>query len=190
MAAVKGLFGLLGFEFAKDKLAPFDITAEMLGVEVDLSHCKNGVIKVDNKQKRKDELVEVITELMDRESAVLPSILGRMQFADMQVAGKMGKLAMADIRELGTVQKLPVELNESALQALKNLKHRMAHGRPRSLSVSNGQKPVLLSLMGRMNIRKVRCHLDKQLLVEFYAFQMGRLTLLVVMYMMRCLASG
>ena len=104
MAAVKGLFGLLGFEFAEDKLAPFDITAEMLGVEVDLSHCKNGVTKVDNKQKRKDELVEVITELMDRESvvpAVLPSILGRMQFADMQVAGKMGKLAMADIRELG-----------------------------------------------------------------------------------------
>ena len=147
LACVQSLFGLLGFAFAEDKLAPFSTRAEMLGVEVDLTQCCNGKICVDNKQSRKRELVEVIDELVNEKKVVpahLPSILGRMQFADMQISGKLGKLAMADVRELGTVGKTSVALNTEILGALDNLKQRMSSGKPRSLSVNDGTRPFIL----------------------------------------------
>ena len=52
-ACVEGLFQLLGFKFASDKLAPFSTSTEMLGVLVDTA--ERGVIKVDNKESRKQD---------------------------------------------------------------------------------------------------------------------------------------
>ncbi|CAK9064420.1 unnamed protein product, partial [Durusdinium trenchii] len=106
MTCVKGLFELLGFAFAEEKLAPFGEEAETLGVLVNLSQASQGKIVVDNKPSRKQELLETIDKVLGPilgDGFVipiqLPSILGRMQFADMQLAGKMGGLAMADLRE-------------------------------------------------------------------------------------------
>ncbi|CAK9064419.1 unnamed protein product, partial [Durusdinium trenchii] len=96
MTCVKGLFELLGFAFGEEKLAPFGEEAKTLGVLVNLSQASQGKIVVDNKPSRKQELLETIDKVLGDGFVIpiqLPSILGRMQFADMQLAGKMGKEA-------------------------------------------------------------------------------------------------
>ena len=102
MMTVKSLFGLLGFRFAEDKLSDFADSSEMLGVMVD--DLKSGLVPVDNKESRKKEMVGALDEILRSRQVVpadLPALMGRLQFADMQLSGRGGKLAMADIRELG-----------------------------------------------------------------------------------------
>ena len=61
-ACVEGLFQLLGFRFASDKLAPFSTATEMLGVMVDTA--ERGVVKVDNKESRKQDLVAELQKIL------------------------------------------------------------------------------------------------------------------------------
>lgn len=63
----------------------------------------------------------------------LPSHLGRLQFADMQVAGRSGRLAMHDLRQLGSADNSYVALGESQVSALKLLRNRVTSGEPRKL---------------------------------------------------------
>ena len=87
--------GQLGLAFADDKRLPFGGRAGMLGVEVDLSNAARGTVVVDNKPQHQVEISEAIANIIARGSipAKLPSILGRMQFADIQLSGKLGRLA-------------------------------------------------------------------------------------------------
>ena len=62
-ACVEGLFNLLGFRFAQEKLAPFSTSTEMLGVVVDTS--RKGIVQVDNKEARKKDLVAEINKLLE-----------------------------------------------------------------------------------------------------------------------------
>ena len=147
MACVQSLFKILGFAFAEDKLLPFEDRAEMLGVEVNLANAMHGTVVVDNKPQRKVEISEAISEIISEGGIVpskLPSILGRMQFADMQLSGKLGKLAMADVREMGTESKVFVPLTEEIRKALSMLKVRMESGKPRVLHISPTQRPWIL----------------------------------------------
>ncbi len=103
MMTVKGLFGLLGFKFAEDKLSDFASTAEMLGVVIDASRSSEGLVKIDNKESRKTEVVNALNDILRDAQLIpadLPALMGRLQFADMQLSGRGGKLAMADIREM------------------------------------------------------------------------------------------
>ena len=52
MSMAKSLLRLLGFSFAEDKLWPFQLLAEMLGVELDLSGAPEGQLRVRNKASR------------------------------------------------------------------------------------------------------------------------------------------
>ena len=61
-SCVEGLFDLLGFRFAHDKLAPFSASTEMLGVVVDTA--QKGMVKVDNKESRKRDLVSEISLIL------------------------------------------------------------------------------------------------------------------------------
>lgn len=88
MAGAKGILALMGFDFAEDKLEPFGHSAEVLGVVVNLAECNSGRIIVENKPSRVEELKEVL-EKLERERVVvpakLPSILGKLQYADSHV---------------------------------------------------------------------------------------------------------
>ena len=69
-----------------------------------LQNLKSGLVPVDNKELRKKEMVGALDEILRSRQVVpadLPALMGRLQFADMQLSGRGGKLAMADIRELG-----------------------------------------------------------------------------------------
>ena len=147
MTCVKGLFELLGFAFGEEKLAPFGEEAKTLGVLVNLSQASQGKIVVDNKPSRKQELLETIDKVLGDGFVIpiqLPSILGRMQFADMQLAGKMGGLAMADLRALGHDSKDKHSLSPEVIDSLVILKQRFSEGKPRTLTAGEPVKPILI----------------------------------------------
>jgi hypothetical protein len=52
-----GIFELLGFRYNDEKLEPFDKVATMLGVELDLREADQGLIKVQNKPSRVEEVL-------------------------------------------------------------------------------------------------------------------------------------
>ena len=129
----KALFRLVGTERAEDKLRPPAKVAEALGIEVNLSGCGRGEIEVRNKPSRVAELITALDELLDRGAVVpatLPSTLGRLQFAEMQIMGRAGRLAMADVRDMGHTSKEETVLEPSAVEAFELLRYRLGNSRP------------------------------------------------------------
>ena len=119
----------------------------MLGVEVDLEHLTSGKIIVDNKASRKEELVTAIKQILSDGRVVpssIPSLLGRLQFADLQLMGRTGKLAMADIREMMTSSDKAVLLQREVVDALEVLQKRMNCGKPRTLYAGKPMAPVVV----------------------------------------------
>ena len=78
-------------------------TAEVLGVNVDCSRVsKHDEIRYVMKESRA-EVLESIETMFETGSLIpfdLPSMLGRVQFADGQLTGRSGKLATADFEKL------------------------------------------------------------------------------------------
>ncbi|CAE7364045.1 unnamed protein product, partial [Symbiodinium sp. KB8] len=94
---------LLGFKIADDKDKPFSSQSETLGVVVDTSDDELRCVRVSNKKSRSDGIATAIDEVMTKGSASpkeLPSLFGRLQFAEAQILGRMGRLALHDLREL------------------------------------------------------------------------------------------
>ena len=101
MTAMVGLVKLLGFGYSGDKLRAFGTTVAMLGVEVDCSCWKAGSIVVKNKESRSKEIQDLVANLSEGghlTSREFISIVGRLQLAEAQVMGRMGKLALSRIR--------------------------------------------------------------------------------------------
>ena len=138
---------LLGFGFAENKLEPFATSAEVLGVVVDCGLVSEGKLVYAMKESRRQEALSAIEDILDKGAVtpcVLPSVLGRLQFADGQLAGRTGKLAMADIRSLGLHSKSSVSLDNDARVALQMLKERFMDNRPRTIVLNTEECPLLL----------------------------------------------
>ncbi|CAL1153917.1 unnamed protein product [Cladocopium goreaui] len=147
MAAAKGMLKLLGFGFAENKLEPFATSAEVLGVVVDCGLVSEGKLVYAMKESRRQEALSAIEDILDKGAVtpcLLPSVLGRLEFADGQLAGRTGKLAMADIRSLGLHSKSSVSLDSDARVALQMLKERFMDNRPRTIVLSTEECPLLL----------------------------------------------
>ena len=71
-------------------------------------------------------------------------MLGRLQFLESQLFGRMGKLALADLRQVERSSLPTVPLDDTHLDALKLLRSRLLQGRPRQIVVSASACPVLL----------------------------------------------
>lgn len=140
-SCVEGLFQLLGFRFAREKLAPFSSATEMLGVVVDTSEVGT-VLVVDKESRRQDLTGELQKILQDGylETDNLPSILGRVQYAELRIAGRNGKLALADIRdwERHGAPKKSISL-DCAIDAFKIL---LARLNSRQFFTDEPEKPV------------------------------------------------
>ena len=101
MTAMIGLVKLLGFEYSADKLHEFGLVSAMLGVEVDCTKWKDGSIVVKNKESKCREINDLVSNLSEGghlTSREFLSIVGRLQFAEAQAMGRMGKLALSRIR--------------------------------------------------------------------------------------------
>ena len=147
MSAVKGLFELLGYAYAKDKLLDFSNESEMLGIKLDLSGSRSGVVVVDNKESRKSEMAELLGKTLETKKVVpseLPSTLGKLQYADMQVSGRMGKLAMCDICALGYNGSKAVDIPPETCLAFEMLRRRRVLGKPKRFEVTVLEKPIVI----------------------------------------------
>eukprot|EP00439_Symbiodinium_sp_Y106_P024362 s3279_g2.t5 len=153
LASTKALLHLLGFGFGLEKLKPFGVTAELLGVLVDLTKAAEGIIQVRNKPSRIDQLKPILDEALSTGTIVpasLPSFLGKLQYADAQLFGRAGRLALADLRKLGHFSRVPASLDASCRTALEILKERLLFGKPRTLTASWREPPFLLFTDGAL----------------------------------------
>jgi hypothetical protein len=98
--AALGLFEILGFQYSRDKLSPFSDVTQLLGVEIDLTEVADGFVKVQNKKSRVDETVDFLGKMLSERVLVvseMPSKLGKLQYAEAQLWGRAGRLALADL---------------------------------------------------------------------------------------------
>ena len=68
-----------------------------LGVVLDTGDVSRGDVKIANRKGRIDALTRNIDELLEAgkvKSAEVPRIFGRLQFAEHQISGRVGKLAV------------------------------------------------------------------------------------------------
>ena len=147
LAAAKALFKLLGFEISVDKLKPFEDTAEVLGVVIDCEKFLDAKLTFRMKESRRTELLKAINEVLDSRQVIpreLPSFLGRIQFAEGQLMGRTGKLALADIREVGLTSAETVKLDPDQLSAFELLQERFATNRPKVVALTADENPILV----------------------------------------------
>ena len=98
-SVVKLLFQLLGWKFAVDgdKASSFASAFSALGVCVNLDKFAFGKVEFTNTEKRTSELSTTIEDILSKGAmTVLESqkLRGRMQFADGQLFGRLGRLCM------------------------------------------------------------------------------------------------
>ena len=144
---------LFGFVYSEEKLLPFERSAEILGVVFDLSASGEGRISISNKPSRVEELNDALLGILNAKFVIptsMPSILGKLQYADSQVWGRAGRLALADLRELGHTSPAKVVLEESQLKAFETLRCRLCSGRPKTFLADDIEKPVLILTDGAL----------------------------------------
>ena len=130
---------------------PFDDRAEILGLVLDLGRSGDGRVSI--LPSRASELDEALDQLMAPRAVVpmaMPSVLGKLQYADSHAWGQAGKLALADLRELGHAGRSEVPLHNLRVKALQVLKDRLCSGRPKTSISDDVQKPALIFTDGAL----------------------------------------
>ena len=104
LGAAKAMFNILGFDYAEDKLRDPDDKAEILGIELDVTDSCRGTVRVGNRKDRISDIGKALDTMIQERRLRrkdLPSHLGRLQYAEMQITGRAGRMAMADLRKTG-----------------------------------------------------------------------------------------
>ena len=146
MNMAKLLLDMLGFQFAEHKLKPFESKATVLGVEIDASEAGSGYVLVRNKPGRIEEISEAVNGVLTRGTLTAKEasrILGRIQFADAQVMGRIGRLAMHECR-LAIKASESVVLDRCAVDSLHILMERLSTGKPRRIPCCDQRQPILV----------------------------------------------
>ena len=132
---VTSFFTMLGWDVSDEKDAGFLTVARVLGVCIDLSDTKSGLVSVYNTDARKSEIRDSIDKLLETGAyrrGELLTLRGRLLFAENQIFGKSCNVAMkivssyAEHHPHGTI---PSELAAS----LKILRDRVVNGVPCNL---------------------------------------------------------
>ena len=153
LACARGMMSLFGFVYSEEKLLPFERSAEILGVVFDLGLSSEGRVSISNKPSRVEELNDALLGILNEKFVIptsMPSVLGKLQYADSHVWGRAGKLALADLRELGHTSPSKVLLEESQLKAFETLRCRLCSGRPKTFLADDVEKPVLIFTDGAL----------------------------------------
>ncbi|CAE7403450.1 pol [Symbiodinium sp. CCMP2592] len=132
---LRSYFALIGWETSDEKDAGFKSVAKALGVEFSLDEIHLGLLRVQNTEARKRELVSTIESIVQQGGAhakELECLRGRLQFAESQV---FGRGAAQRMRAISKAMKLSgfVALDDSLAEALLFLKDRVLHGEARMI---------------------------------------------------------
>ncbi|CAE7661920.1 bath-40, partial [Symbiodinium necroappetens] len=142
----KAVLDLLGFTWAKDKDEAFSPCADLLGVRLAMATSGPAAVTLSNKPSRVEDLRDAINKVISdgvlkpREAA---SVVGRLQFAETQLLGRAGRLAMADIRWIERAHH-DVKLDDFDKNVLRMLASRVASGRPRVLTATTSAARALV----------------------------------------------
>ena len=134
-------FKSLGWKYATDgdKSSEFSQKFSALGIEVDLTNFSQGFVEFKNTSKRVLELCGYIDRaLTDGELKLLDSqkLRGRMQFADGQLFGRLGRLCLCAVTEHAYSGKGP-RIQAGCIQALRRFKDFLQHSPPRRIQRSS-----------------------------------------------------
>ena len=144
--AVDQFFKLLGWAVSSgDKDLPFASRFKALGVEVDLSSWKNGLVRFSNTEQRATELSEKISEILHAGKLSVPealSLRGRMQFANSQLWGRASKLCLNSVTAHAYSGEGP-GISQALVHYLNVFKNCLASARPREVT-SSWSSPMFL----------------------------------------------
>ena len=146
MDVAKLLLDLLGFQFAEHKLKPFEPKATVLGVEIDAGDASSGWLLIRNKPSRVDEISNTVRGIISTgtlTSKDASRILGRIQFADAQIMGRIGRIAMHEFRQ-AIKNSDSIALDPPAIGSLEILINRLETGEPRKVPCCDQRKPFLV----------------------------------------------
>ena len=136
---VRAFFFLLGWQFSSsgDKHMDFSEVFTALGVTVQLSSCLDGRLEISNTSRRIKELVDAIRSILAAGSLAKAQALklrGRMQFAEGQLFGRVGRLclrAVSDHAYRATAATTSASLNRALARFAKMFEYAM----PRTVKI-------------------------------------------------------
>ena len=144
---LKAITKLLGITVAEDKDESFSSVTDLLGVTLDLTDRVMGEVRVCNKLERKKDLTLALDEVIDSRfinPMHIPSLFGRLQFAESQILGRAGGLALKTLRQLETSRCSKVDLDAEQITMFGFLRRRLNHAKPRSITTTSSCPPVLV----------------------------------------------
>ena len=146
-STIRAVLAMLGVASSEEKDTGFSESTQMLGVILDSSSASRGVVEIRNKPDRVESLVSSIDTVLQSgtiQRAEVPKLFGRLQFAEHQISGRVGMLAMADLRDIEKSVVGTWKLDETAIAAFENLRWRLKQSIPRVLRVRDSEKPTLV----------------------------------------------
>ena len=144
---LRAITKLLGVTVAEEKDASFSDKTDLLGVTLDLSDDIMGEVRVCNKPDRKKDLSQALDNIITSgkiNPLEIPTLFGRLQFAESQILGRAGGLAMKTLRKLEALRCKSVDISDEQKLMFGFLKSRLNHSRPRSISTKPYSPPVLV----------------------------------------------
>ncbi|CAE7343255.1 unnamed protein product [Symbiodinium sp. CCMP2592] len=136
---IRKLMRLLGVICSEDKELPFSSVADLLGVRLDLRAKDFSCVTVANKPDRAREISESVAKVLSDGQVVVrevDSLFGRIQYADSQIMGRRGKLALSTLRKLSRGSGVH-RLSPTDREAFAVLQMRMDAGEPRRIQVGS-----------------------------------------------------
>eukprot|EP00435_Cladocopium_sp_Y103_P018570 s3790_g4.t1 len=137
-ASIELFFDLLGWQFARDgdKAQAFGPNFGALGIQIDISNFELGYVEFSNTEKRKAELQDLVSHILDSgelSHADALKLRGRLQFADGQLFGRIGKLCLKEITS-HAFQADSSKIGSRLKTLLKMFSHYIQDGSPRRIS--------------------------------------------------------
>ena len=134
-------FNCLGWKYATDgdKSSSFDSRFAALGIEVDISNLSNGFAEFRNTEKRVRELCGYIDSSISKGVMSLlesQKLRGRMQFAEGQLFGRLGRLCLRAITEHAYSGRGP-RLSTQCIKAMERFKNFLLNSQPRRIQRSS-----------------------------------------------------
>ena len=140
---------LVGWKYSvkEAKRKPMSPIFSVLGVDVDLSASKSGLVLVRNKESRVNQIQLEISEIVSSRafsSATASSLRGRLQFAESQTFGRAISLFMRSCNSRATGAKPGSNLDDDMMKELQWAKGFIAEDCPRILKVDQSSVRVVI----------------------------------------------
>ena len=138
------LLDLLGWDFDKegDEAGKMGSHVSALGVSVDLSHTAEGIVKVENTDRRKQELSERIAEVLRQGKLSkndAASLRGRLGFAEGQLFGRVTRQLLNDLHVHSQRPPKGMVLSTDTRASLSVVDSRLLSARPRVVDMRSSE---------------------------------------------------